>query len=73
MKFNFLNNKKFIYPSKSLIKNIGFDGSGVNSKVTDKFLTEYSSSSTISSKVTASDKISKTQELFLSKTVKYFF
>ena len=26
-------NKKYIYPNYSLVKNIGFDGSGVNSKV----------------------------------------
>ena len=29
--------KKCIYPSHSMIKNIGFDGSGVNSKNTNHF------------------------------------
>ena len=29
--------KKYIYPSHSMIKNIGFDGSGVNSKNTNLF------------------------------------
>ena len=39
--YNYLNNKKYIYPNKSQIKNIGFDGSGVNSKITDKFTVKY--------------------------------
>ena len=73
MKFNFIKNKKFIYPSKSLVKNIGFDGSGINSKVTDKFLTEYSPSELISSKITNNNYLTKIQKLFLIKTVKYFF
>ena len=30
-------NKKCIYPSHSMIKNIGFDGSGVNSKNSNLF------------------------------------
>lgn len=34
--FNFLKKKKFIYPLFSLTKNIGFDGSGVNSKTSNK-------------------------------------
>ena len=29
--------KKCIYPSHSMIKNIGFDGSGVNSKNSNHF------------------------------------
>ena len=32
MIFNYLNKLEYIFPSKSLIKNIGFDGSGINSK-----------------------------------------
>ena len=39
--FNLINKKKIIFPSLSLIKNIGFDGSGINSKVTNKLNTEY--------------------------------
>ena len=73
MKFNLIKNKRFIYPSKSLIKNIGFDGSGINSKVTDKFLTNYSESNSISSKITINNNLSIIQKRFLSKTVKYFF
>lgn len=33
--FNIFTKKKFIFPSSTLTKNIGFDGSGVNSKVTN--------------------------------------
>ena len=33
IKYNYLNNLSYLYPSKSLIKNIGFDGSGINSKI----------------------------------------
>ena len=34
-------NKKIIFPNVSLVKNIGFDGSGVNSSITNKFNTFY--------------------------------
>ena len=42
IEFNLIFNKKIIFPNKSLIKNIGFDGSGINSSITDKFNTVYS-------------------------------
>ena len=32
-----MSKKKYIYPNFSLVKNIGFDGTGVNSKITNKF------------------------------------
>jgi len=47
MIYNFLNKKKYIFPTKSLIKNIGFDGSGINSKITDRFNTYYTKSTNI--------------------------
>ena len=34
--YNFLNNKKYLCPKFSLVKNIGFDGSGINSKISNK-------------------------------------
>ena len=46
MEFNLISDKKIIFPNKSLIKNIGFDGSGINSSITDKFNTVYSKLST---------------------------
>ena len=36
MYYNFIKGNKYIFPNTSLIKNIGFDGSGVNSKATTK-------------------------------------
>ena len=41
IKYSYTENKHFIFPNKSLIKNIGFDGSGINSKATFLFNTEY--------------------------------
>ena len=41
IKYSYIENKHFIFPNKSLIKNIGFDGSGVNSKATFLFNTKY--------------------------------
>ncbi len=43
MYFNFCNNKSFIFPSYSLIKNIGFDGTGENTIVSNYF-TQYKES-----------------------------
>ena len=44
MYFNFCNNKSFIFPSYSLIKNIGFDGTGENTIVSNYF-TQYNKNS----------------------------
>ena len=41
IKFNLYNKTNIIFPNISLIKNIGFDGSGVNSKITNKLNTRY--------------------------------
>ncbi len=41
IKFNLYNKTNIIFPNISLIKNIGFDGSGVNSKITNKLNTFY--------------------------------
>ena len=41
IKYSHNQNKHFIFPNKSLIKNIGFDGSGINSKATFLFNTKY--------------------------------
>ena len=49
--YNFYKKNKFLYPGKSLIKNIGFDGSGINSKITDIFYTKYFRSKKINSSI----------------------
>ena len=38
IKYNYFKKKKFIFPTNSLIKNIGFDGTGTNSKYSDKLI-----------------------------------
>ena len=48
IKFGKNNEKVFIFPNKSLVKNIGFDGTGINSKSTFKFNTYYTKSKKIS-------------------------
>ena len=58
---------------KSLIKNIGFDGSGVNSSITDKFNSFYTVIKRINvAKVHQNIILQKKQLLILSKRVKYF-
>ena len=37
MVYNYIKNKIYVFPNKSLVKNIGFDGSGINSKATYDF------------------------------------
>jgi len=72
--YNYLNKKKFLYPSISLIKNIGFDGSGINSKVTDIFYTNYTkvkNSKFIIHKFNSS--LNRKHEKILLKTLKYFY
>ena len=67
--------KKIIYPNISLIKNIGFDGSGVNSKVTNKFNTFYKKVklNKILKKIQFETKVQKKQMTILEKRVKYFY
>ncbi len=68
-------NKFFIFPNKSLVKNIGFDGSGVNSRSTFLFNTEYFPAKliTIDKKLKLNKKISVLQEIILSKRLHLFY
>tara|TARA_B110000305_G_C19433371_1_gene637484 strand:- start:1003 stop:1839 length:837 start_codon:yes stop_codon:yes gene_type:complete len=71
---NLIRKRKIIFPNKSLIKNIGFDGSGVNSSITDKFNSFYTVIKRINvAKVHQNIILQKKQLLILSKRVKYFF
>lgn len=66
--------KKFIFPNKSLVKNIGFDGTGVNSKITNNFDTFYTPTKKINDKnIIENDKSTKEQEKILLKYIKYFY
>ena len=71
--YNFLQGKKFIFPDKSLIKNIGFDGTGVNSKNTNVFETFYTPSKKIDDNIIYDDKLRKKQEQILNKYLKFFY
>lgn len=75
MEFNLMKNIKIIYPNKSLIKNIGFDGSGINSSITNRF-------NTISSKINLkkvkidfkyNERLQIKQKKILMENIKYFF
>ncbi len=72
--YNYLNNKKYIFPNKSQVKNIGFDGSGVNSKITDKFSVKYYPSKKINfNKIILDKKIIKKQEKELFEKINYYY
>ena len=72
--YNFFLKKKFIFPNKSLVKNIGFDGTGVNSKITNSFDTVYTSTKKISTKnIIEKNKLKNNQERNLLKYIGYFY
>lgn len=72
--FNLLNNYRFIYPTHSLTKNIGFDGSGVNSKITNKLMVTEGKNKKISfSKIYLSPQLQKIQNNTLKKKIGLFY
>ena len=73
IKYNYLNKFSYLYPSKSLIKNIGFDGSGINSKITDKFTTSFSSSKKINRNIINNNEYINLQRKGLMSKLKYFY
>lgn len=73
MKFCKLNNISFIYPSISFIKNIGFDGSGINSKVTNNFDTKFNSFTKIKNEIFISSNYKKKQKNFIKRNLSYFY
>ena len=67
IKFSKNNEKVFVFPNKSLVKNIGFDGTGVNSKSTFKFNTSYTKSKKI--RVIKDLKIDRAKNLIQEKII----
>jgi hypothetical protein len=67
--------KKYIYPNYSLVKNIGFDGSGVNSKVDNSLRITGNKKKIInfSKKVVYKKNIQSKQEKILLKKLKLFY
>ena len=75
IRFNLVSNKRIIFPNISLIKNIGFDGSGVNSKITNKLSTKYVKTKNKSklNKISSNQKLVSIQAKVLNKRLRYFF
>tara|TARA_S200000501_G_scaffold374202_1_gene423164 strand:- start:903 stop:1733 length:831 start_codon:yes stop_codon:yes gene_type:complete len=67
IKYCFINKKYFIFPNKSLIKNIGFDGTGINSQSTFKFNTFYTKSNKID--ILKKISIDKKKDFIQQKTI----
>ena len=68
-------NKKYIYPNYSLVKNIGFDGSGVNSKVDNslRIVGNKNQKITFSKRIIYKKKIAYKQEKILYKKLNLFY
>ena len=74
MLYNFFHKKDYIFPTKSLIKNIGFDGSGINCGISDKFITYHTESKKIDFRtILKNKKIQYKQDNSLIKLYKYFY
>jgi len=73
MLYNFLKKKKYLYPSKSLVKNIGFDGTGVNSKISDNFHTYYTASNKMDLSVVQKKEFINKQQKFILANIKYYY
>ena len=73
MVYNFIKKKFYIFPSKSLVKNIGFDGSGINSKISFNFNTRYSPSNNMECNPVTKKKFINEQKKFILKNLKYYY
>lgn len=73
--YNFKLGKKFIYPNYSLIKNIGFDGSGINSKIDNslRVIGNKKKNVKILNNILINDKIQVKQQKILSEKIKLFY
>lgn len=72
--FNLMQKKKFIFPSSTLTKNIGFDGSGVNSKITNNLTVIEDKKIKINFKKMIENKnFQKTQYRILKKKLNLFY
>lgn len=72
--FNLSKKKKFIFPTSTLSKNIGFDGSGINSKITNNLsVIEQKNLKINFNKILVSKSLEKTQYEVLKKKINYFY
>ena len=74
MTYNYIVNKYYIFPNNSLVKNIGFDGSGTNSLVTnDLYVLEKNVKKIKYNKVLINKSDEIKQEKLLKKVLKNFY
>ena len=73
MYYNFIKNYQYIFPNTSLIKNIGFDGSGVNSKATTKLQVREEKVSRISFEKINSKLLIRKQIKIIKKNINLFY
>ena len=74
MTYNYIVNKYYIFPNNSLVKNIGFDGSGTNSLVTnDLYVLEKNLKKIKYNKVLINKSDEIKQEKLLKKVLKNFY
>ena len=74
MYYNYTSKKNYIFPNFSLTKNIGFDGTGVNSKSTDKFQVIENKDKKINfKKIVYDKKFIKRQNNIIKKNLNFFY
>ena len=74
MTYNYIINKYYIFPNNSLVKNIGFDGSGTNSLITnDLYVLEKNVKKIKYNKVLINKSDEIKQEKLLKKVLKNFY
>ena len=73
MYYNFNKGNKYIFPNTSLIKNIGFDGSGVNSKATTKLQVKEDKVNKFDFTKLNSKTLINRQTKIISKNLKLFY
>ncbi len=73
MYYNFIKGNKYIFPNTSLIKNIGFDGSGVNSKATSKLQVKEDKVNKFDFTKLNSKTLINRQTKIISKNLKLFY
>ena len=74
MYYNYTLKKDYIFPNFSLTKNIGFDGTGVNSKSTDKFQVIENKDKKINfKKIVYDKKFIKRQNNIIKKNLNFFY
>ena len=73
--YSFKTESLFIFPNKSLIKNIGFDGTGINSKTSFDFNTYYTKSKNINidKDIKVNKNLNFKQEKFMLKKLHLFY